>query len=145
MAQRDGRIADLCDAKLAHENTIEQLHLTIAEQKQKMFETNEQTNQQIYYLNEEITTLKRTMVETSERDKKLLEQTVLQLTTEHEIVLDSIRGIMMEERETEMNDLKNKFVELQCNSEKVEQKLRYDLEQLTAKYNGIKDVYDRKH
>jgi|JI61114BRNA_FD_contig_21_1774219_length_239_multi_2_in_0_out_0_1 hypothetical protein len=44
-----------------------------------------------------------------------------------------------------MNDLKNKYVELERKSEDTERTLRYDLEQMTAKYAGIKDVYDKKH
>ena len=115
--ERNGRITRLLDVKLSNENTIEQLQKTLAELKKKLFESGEQSNQQIYYLNDELTLLKNQMKETSERDQKTLEHTLLQLRTEHEIVLDSIKEVMMEERETEMNDLKNKYVELERKSE----------------------------
>ena len=94
--ERDGRIVGLIDMKANREEKIQQLEQVILELKQKLFESGEQSNQQIYYLNDQLVLLKEKMKETSERDRKLLEQTVLQLTTEHEIVLDSIRGVMME-------------------------------------------------
>lgn len=52
VVEKDERITGLLDVKLSHEQKIEELESTILGLKQKIFEFTENSNQQIYYLND---------------------------------------------------------------------------------------------